>query len=108
MNNDNNQWSTSQLVYDVDRYNDTMNKDIDNDGNPVIGPRDWKQQKLRRGFKQNRHLLGELSFLSRVNHLRITCNTKGCSKLRTKPFVQSMSITIIIFEENNMVYLHRT
>ena len=40
-----------QLVYDVERYNDTMNND--NDGNPVIGPRDWKQQKLRRGFKQN-------------------------------------------------------
>ena len=53
MNNDNNQWSTSQLVYDVERYNDTMNNDNDNDGNPVIGPRDWKQQKLRRGFKQN-------------------------------------------------------
>ena len=59
-----------------------------------------------------RHLLGELSFLSRVNHLRITCkqnrNTKGCSKLRTKPFAQSMSITIIIFEENNMVYVHNS
>ena len=40
-----------QLVYDIERYNDTMNND--NDGNPVIGPRDWKQQKLRRGFKQN-------------------------------------------------------
>ena len=53
MNNDNNQWSTSQVVYDVDRYNDTMNNDNDIDGNPVIGPRDWKQQKLRRGFKQN-------------------------------------------------------
>ena len=32
-----------QLVYDVERYNDTMNNDNDNDGNPVIGPRDWKQ-----------------------------------------------------------------
>ena len=44
-----------QLVYDVERYNDTMNNDNDNDndGKPVIGPRDWKQQKLRRGFKQN-------------------------------------------------------
>ena len=42
-----------QFVYDVERYNDTMNNDNDNDGNPVIGPRDWKQQKLRRGFKQN-------------------------------------------------------
>ena len=42
-----------QLVYDVETYNDTMNNDNDNDRNPVFGPRDWKQQKLRRGFKQN-------------------------------------------------------
>ena len=52
MNNDNNQWSTSPTCIWC-RYNDTMNNDNDNDGNPVIGPRDWKQQKLRRGFKQN-------------------------------------------------------
>ena len=42
-----------QLVYDVERYNDTMNNDNDNDWSPIIGRRDWKQQKLRRGFKQN-------------------------------------------------------
>ena len=49
MNNDNSQWFYRQFVYGVERYNDTMNND--DDGNPVIGPR--KQQKLRRGFKQN-------------------------------------------------------
>ena len=49
MNNDNNQWSTSPTCIwcrKVQWYND-------NDGNPVIDPRDWKQQQLRRGFKQN-------------------------------------------------------
>ena len=49
-----------QLVYDVERYNDTMNND--NDGNPVIGPRDWKQQKLLRGAEMFTSCLTDYDF----------------------------------------------
>ena len=51
MNNDNNQWSTSQLVYDVERYNDTMNNDNDNEWKPNYWPQRLEATETAAGFQ---------------------------------------------------------
>ena len=106
MNNDNNQWSTSQLVYDVDRYNDTMNNDIDNDGNPVIGPRDWKQQKfqakfgqlqLSRCFKQNWYSHLRCSRPSKAMTRRMLCIAKCLKYIQSTENRKQAAANCIIY-----------